>query len=680
MNALSFKKNLLKSNAISKQLDWILLGILAIGAIARGWGLNFGLPHPDSYPDQSLSVHLALGYFSGDFNPRIFSYPSFYQYVLFFAYCCYFLFGKLTGRFGAIPDLIAESVIDPTNFYLIARGISVLLGTATIFLVYIIAKSLFDRKVALVASLFLSLAFLHVRDSHFGLTDIPMIFLLLISLLFVVRSDRDPSLKNYAISGIFAGLATSTKYNALLSVVPMSIVHFFNILSQRQKQVDGAQLETKTFQLSPRLLNLLLYGAAALGIILIVIGIFSEQIFTSIITNSQLASVQPDALERAKRVLKAGRSLAIAMGTGSLIVSILFYKIKFLKEFLDKRIAVFGALFFGLFFAGTPFALVEFLTFAYGFLVESVVNMGGKGINLGIGWLYHFKFTLPFGLGWTLFIAALIGIIILIKLNPRNAAILLSFPFVYYFLAGKSYSVYVRYMTPIVPFACIAAAICVVWTSDKLSKAFAAKISQTAIAIFLTTLIILQSAYSVAQFNWLLTQKDNRLIAAEWVLDNLPQNSSYYQTGAFWGHLDLYPLSRLEQRYQESMAKGRIALAQQLKSRIEYLQKTNVKGLQEWEYDLGAGHFLFDRQQPKGLPDYIIRQEYPVIVTGSALPEKLEGILKSQYQLKKSFAAIDINNGENQFDQADAFYIPFAGFKNIDRPGPNIFVYEKIKH
>jgi Dolichyl-phosphate-mannose-protein mannosyltransferase len=675
MNAMYFKKYFLKSNLLACQLDWVLVGILAIGGIARGWGLNFGLPHPDSYPDQSLSVHLALGYFSGDFNPRIFSYPSFYQYVLFFAYCCYFLLGKLTGRFATIPDLIEESVIDPTNFYLIARGISVVLGTATIFLVYTITKSFFDRKVALVASLFLSLAFLHVRDSHFGLTDIPMIFLLLISLLFTVKSDRDPSLKNYAISGIFAGLATSTKYNALLSVVPMSIVHFFNILSQRQKQ-----LKTKKFQLSPRLLNVLLYGVAAFGIILIVVGIFSEQIFTSIINNSQLASVQPEALERAKRVLKAGRSLAIAMGTGSLLISILFSKVALLKRFLDKRIAIFAALFFGFFFVGTPFALVEFLTFAYGFLVESVVNMGGKGINLGIGWLYHFKFTLPFGLGWALFVAALIGIIILIKLNPKNAAILLSFPFVYYFLAGKSYSVYVRYMTPIVPFACIAAAICVVWISKRLSKAFSARISQTAIAIFLTTLIVLQSAYSVVQFNWLLTQKDNRLIAAEWVLENLPNNSSYYQTGAFWGHLDLYPLSRLEQRYQESVAKGRTALAQLLKSRIEYLQKTNVKGLQEWEYDLGAGYFKFNNQQPNGLPDYIIRQEYPVIVTGSSLPEKLEGILKSHYRLNKSFVAIDINNRENKFDQADAFYIPFAGFKNIERPGPNIFVYEKINN
>src|SRR5207245_2101204 len=39
------------------------------------------------------------------------------------------------------------------------------------------ARELFSRRVALVAAGFLAVAFLHVRDSHFGVTDVPVTFL-----------------------------------------------------------------------------------------------------------------------------------------------------------------------------------------------------------------------------------------------------------------------------------------------------------------------------------------------------------------------------------------------------------------------------------------------------------------------------------------------------------------------
>ena len=45
----------------------------------------------------------------------------------------------------------------------------------------------------------------------------------------------------------------------------------------------------------------------------------------------------------------------------------------------------------------------------------------------------------------------------------------------------------------------------------------------------------------------------------------------------------------------------------------------------------------------------------------------------------KAFAAIDLNNKANLFDQVDAFYFPFAGMQGVVRPGPNIDIYELKK-
>jgi hypothetical protein len=286
---------------------------------------------------------------------------------------------------------------------------------------------------------------------------------------------------------------------------------------------------------------------------------------------------------------------------------------------------------------------------------------------------------LPFGLGWALFFAALIGAFILIRTQPKKAAILLAFPLIYYVLVGKGALAMVRYMTPMIPFACITASVCVVSLRDRISKDVESRFVKTAIVLFLSTITILQSAHTVIQFDSLLSKKDNRLIAEEWVREHVPVNSSIYQTGARYGHLNLYPLQYLEQQKQEAIAKGRIPWSQLFQSRINYLKKTNFKEYKEWVYDIDSQSFQFNNQPQDALPDYIIRQDYPVLVADTKLPEKVEEALKKFYKPKQFFEVIQADNHKNWFDQADAFYLPFSGFKDIQRPGPNISIYEKIK-
>ena len=74
-------------------------------------------------------------------------------------------------------------------------------------------------------------------------------------------------------------------------------------------------------------------------------------------------------------------------------------------------------------------------------------------------------------------------------------------------------------------------------------------------------------------------------------------------------------------------------------------------------------------------PTLVIK--YPLIVY-SPVPGELIQLCHSSYRLIKTFEANDSESRGNQFDQQDAFYLLFYGFQNVRRPGPNIYIFNKI--
>jgi 4-amino-4-deoxy-L-arabinose transferase-like glycosyltransferase len=79
------------------------------------------------------------------------------------------------------------ATIAATTTYGIARYLSAAAGIASVLMIFHIGVRLFGRTTALAAAVLLSLAFLHVRDSHFGVTDVPMTFMVLVAFFFIVR-------------------------------------------------------------------------------------------------------------------------------------------------------------------------------------------------------------------------------------------------------------------------------------------------------------------------------------------------------------------------------------------------------------------------------------------------------------------------------------------------------------
>jgi hypothetical protein len=43
----------------------------------------------------------------------------------------------------------------------------------------------------------------------------------------------------------------------------------------------------------------------------------------------------------------------------------------------------------------------------------------------------------------------------------------------------------------------------------------------------------------------------------------------------------------------------------------------------------------------------------------------------------QEFVALALSD-EHLFDQQDAFFVPFAGFRGVKRPGPNFALYKRV--
>lgn len=203
----------------------VVLLIFALAFVLRIWGVSFGLPGLD-HGDESEVVNHAVRFGSGDLNPHRFQYGSLVQYILFSLYGLYYAIGYLLGYFSSVHHFALSFINDPTVFYLIARGLSALLGAFTVYITYLIGVNTGGVRVGLCGALFLTVCYQHAVHSHYATVDTALTFLFTLAtyqsrmLLFDGRPRR------YCITGLTIGLTIATKLNGVLLLVPFTLSHF----------------------------------------------------------------------------------------------------------------------------------------------------------------------------------------------------------------------------------------------------------------------------------------------------------------------------------------------------------------------------------------------------------------------------------------------------------------------
>jgi 4-amino-4-deoxy-L-arabinose transferase-like glycosyltransferase len=197
--------------------------VLVVAAVLRVWAIDFCLPSPYCRPDEEAVGAIALKVFAREFNPHWFDWPSLFLYLTALALVPVFKVGQFLGWYRGEYHFLQAISSDPSPVFLSARLLSAGAGVLSVWLVYRTARRWFPREDSLIAAAFLAGAFLHVRDSHFGVTDVTATCLALASFAGTVRYASHPATRTLLPAALLAGFAASTKYNAGLILLPQLV-------------------------------------------------------------------------------------------------------------------------------------------------------------------------------------------------------------------------------------------------------------------------------------------------------------------------------------------------------------------------------------------------------------------------------------------------------------------------
>ena len=184
-----------------------LTGLTLIAGWLRFSTANFGLPD-QLRPDEEYLVPKALD-FENDWNPHLAIYPAAQTYLVHGVLRSYALLS------GAGRDLhSAYASENGARAFLIARWTSAAMGSATVPIVYAACTPAFGPVAALAAAAIVTVSIIHVRESKFAKVEVPAGFWLALSIFMILRITVRGSPADYALAGLFCGLAAATHYTA----------------------------------------------------------------------------------------------------------------------------------------------------------------------------------------------------------------------------------------------------------------------------------------------------------------------------------------------------------------------------------------------------------------------------------------------------------------------------------
>ena len=202
--------------AAERRWVWPVLGVLLLVALGlRLWGIGEGLPYVYNIDEAGHFVPKAVQMFAPgqDLNPGYFVNPPALTYVLHVA---------LGVWFGGGNAVLREFSTHPDRVFMLSRVVVALLSTGAVWLLYLLAARLFDRRTALLAAAIETVAFLPVFYGHLALNDAATLLPLTLSLFGSSGVLRRGGRRDYAIAGLGLGLACASKYTAGIAILPLA--------------------------------------------------------------------------------------------------------------------------------------------------------------------------------------------------------------------------------------------------------------------------------------------------------------------------------------------------------------------------------------------------------------------------------------------------------------------------
>jgi len=442
-----------------KKQQIILLLIIALGAFLRLYGINWDQGH-HLHPDERAIVMLttflqfpkSLDEFlspQGPWNPNFFAYGNFPLYLLK-------TISSILANFDPLYSLYEK-------INLVGRVISAIADIGTLILLYLLAKKLFSKTVALFASFFYAISVFPIQAAHFFAVDTLLTFFIILTLYQLVHFYEKPSVKNSLLTGMFFGLSLATKISAIPLVIAVvtAIVIDFVLLMIKQPHKPHIW-----FPHLPRFLKRLILD----GIII------------AISTIIAFAILQPYALIDFQEFWRQSMQQRQMTYDAFTFPYTLQYvgKIPYFYEL--KNIFLWGQ--------GPILAMLSFLGVLYITLFSILSHLGGERTK-----------TMK-------------------QLNNRTIIILIFF-WAYFFVVGKFAVGWMRYMLPLYPLLSLFAAVLIYKLFINLKSYF---LNHKFVFIILNSLFIILLLVWPLSFMRIYTKPNTRVLASQWIYQNIPPN------------------------------------------------------------------------------------------------------------------------------------------------------------
>ena len=202
----------------SSKIYFLLFIVVLTGFAFRIGSVLFSYPLI-THPDEPTLMDIASRMISErDPNPHFFNYPTLVIYLQVITISTVAAIQKafLGVNYSDIPYV---------HFFVAGRIVATVASTVSLLAIFAVGRKLFNPWVGLSAAAITAISPLHIQNSALVTTDIWVAVFSTFVLLSCshIYSERRPLF--YAAAGIFVGLATSSKYTAIISFIIIIVAH-----------------------------------------------------------------------------------------------------------------------------------------------------------------------------------------------------------------------------------------------------------------------------------------------------------------------------------------------------------------------------------------------------------------------------------------------------------------------
>ncbi len=526
----------------------ITLSLIILFALAlRLFGIDFEVPHPDDYISVQAAMHFGPSQveLSGHGLYGLYVWPStgmvYIEVVLF---SLYYVIGWLIGVFPDMESFRNLYLNDPFSFYLIGRIMCVFFGVGTIMALYSLGRRLYDHRVALLAAFFLSGSFIYSVHSQFIRPDVPTTFIIVLTMICCLSIIEKGQSKYYIVAGVLAGFATSIKFTSGILVMMIVLTHI--LAEGTELLADRGSTVRKTVLLRV----LILIGIVLLG------GRFAVYAFDLLDMNTLTSSTDEVFNNNVRHFANFLMNLLTLAGGGAVAV---YFILKTSSRALnvaanliyDRKLLQAVAAFLLSFMIFDPVFFLDFKKQVLIFITDANY-MGSQTLFIGVDSLgfwgnlwWYIKGALNWGAGTVIEVMAGLGLLLVLSRKRKEDMPALVFALVYLLIISLGKFRWERYAVTLMPFMALYAADFLYTFMDKVGKDRMNESKKTLAVALIAIMVVIPSVYNTIRYDYLLTQKDTRVVAQEWVQSNVPMGSRVGMD-AYTGNLsgDTYHITR----------------------------------------------------------------------------------------------------------------------------------------